>query len=217
MIPGIRRFGSDLTNSPATAPHHEEQSLWLSVWEAKSEKKELERTIQKWENALQPLCNAKNKQLRQQPPLVSRLSALLDLVTTATATASPHRQPHHQPHQPPHYHQQQPPSRQQRTTTQQQQYSSRRQTTNSTNTMTEIEEMFAAAASTTAGRYNHQHQYEHEHKAATHASSDLYCPPKLTLTSFATHTPRQFDGNVVGQSSTLVARPAWVPDDSSPS
>ena len=85
-------------------------------------------------------------------------------------------------------------------------------------------------ASTTSSSFNSQ-QNQQEQQSHSHIQSpqwqtvdeinDMfsqatthYVPPKMSLTTFASCTPRQFDGTQIGEATTLVARPSWVPDDS---
>jgi hypothetical protein len=170
----MRSFGNNLTNRtkeesttmkrsvvnapqpPATtitAGSDEENTnhLLLQIWEAKSDIKDLERFVGKWERALS--IHQHGSTNNPKPPLVERLSLLLDIMASSRSTS---------------------------------QYD-------------EFNAEMKEASSSSSSTFNAE-QYYH--------------PPKMSLTTFATCTPRQFGGQKIGESTTLVARPAWVPDDS---
>ena len=130
--------------------HHQQQQLLATVHEARTQTKELERFVSKYETAFR--IQPSNNRSMPPPPLVHRLSSLLDQIVISS-TSDVHR-PTPQPAQPP-----QPP------------------------------------------------------QPPQPAHHPQYHPPKMSLTTFATCTPRQFGGQQIGESTTLVARPAWVPDN----
>ena len=156
---------------------HQAAQLWLSVWEAKSEKKEMERFISKWENALS--LTKKYHDGRTRAPLVQRLSTLLDVVASSSNS-------HHQQQE-----QQQQQQEEQQHQEQQEQRQRQRRPHSAQEIRNEIQDMFSQATQ------HHHHQHQHQ--------STNYQPKKLSLTTFAKSTPRLLDGQEMG--STLVARP----------
>ena len=156
---------------------HQAAQLWLSVWEAKSEKKEMERFISKWENALS--LTKKYHDGRTRAPLVQRLSTLLDVVASSSNSHHQQQEQHHQQH---HQQQQQEQRQRQRRPQPAQEIHEIRN---------EIQDMFSQATQ--------QHHHQHQHQSTN------YQPKKLSLTTFAKSTPRLLDGQEMG--STLVARP----------